>query len=194
MGLFVRRRVINVYDIPLDILVETMGRGLTINRQDEEYPKFEASIGKGLYFDEEGKVNVYAGLGLQIDCFNRVSCDLGDGLHHTHDGKIHVKTGNGLTVSESGVSVDNVVDPCQTVEFVVQVDSQLSIDAQKLSLKKFYRKHTVLKNAAGLVLDIVQGEVFDCTGEVILAVPYGYGCGGPSYRTATPEAPAFYKQ
>ena len=213
MGVMIYRRVVNVYDIPLDILVETLGRGLTINRDAADFPLLEPSIGEGLGFNRSGAIAVQTGLGLHIDGSNRVACDLGSGLFHCEDGKVSIKMGGGLkfdeennlavdvgpgvTLVDNKVSVDTVPDPAMSTEFVTQIDSRLEIDAQKLTLTKVYQRHAVLKNAAGVVLGVVPGEVFEAKDDVILAVPYGYGYGSgdaKSFRTSTSAAPNFYKQ
>lgn len=150
MGVMIYRRVVNVYDIPLDILVETLGRGLTINREAADFPLLEPDIGKGLRFDGDGKIEI-----------------------------------------------DPTVDHYQSTEYIVQVDSKLSLDAQKLTLTKTYQKHNVLRNAAGVTVSVSPGDTFEETEDVILAVPYGYGyssADAKSLRASTSTAPNFYKQ
>ncbi len=171
MGMVIYRRVTNVYDIPLDILVDTIGKGLTINRTGE-LPLLEPAISNGLEFKEDGTVGI--------------------------------KTGDGIRINECGELVidiicnecDTVVDPCKSTEFSVQIDSSLSLDAQKLSLVKKYQKYTVQRNTAGVILDIIPGEITEKTDEVLICAAYGYGYGSgqtKTYRPTTPEMPNFYK-
>jgi hypothetical protein len=169
MGLVIYRRITNVFEIPLDILVETLGRGLHLNRSGQ-VPLLEPNIGTGLGFEENSSFGVRYGEGLKLDDLGRISVDIGCDMFK-----------------------DTEPDPSKTVEVEVQIDSHLSLDAQKLSLRKVYRKYTVYKNASGHVIDFLPGETVERIDDVILAVPYGYGTGFMnSSREETPEAPNFY--
>lgn len=173
MGVVIYRRVTNVYDIPLDILVETLGRGLTLNREGQ-VPLLEPSIGTGLKFNEEGQVVVNTGNGLTVDELGKISVDFG-----------------------CAVTFDEAVDETKTTEMMVQIDSQLSLNAQKLTLKKKYQKYTIQRNKNGIVLYIIAGDVTEKDDDVIIGVPYGYGYGygckdHKPARENTPEYPNFY--
>lgn len=132
MGVVIYRRVINVYDIPLDILVQCIGRGLDVDRTGD-YPKLEVALGAGLHYDNEAFVTVGTGLGLKIDDNNCVACDLGSGLFHSNDGKVNVRTGSGLKMDDIGcLSIQTGstthIDPTTGLE--AKVGMGLTVDPQ----------------------------------------------------------------
>lgn len=59
MGSVSRKRVTNVFDVPQDILVNFIGKGLYFNREDKP-PLLEVSAGSGLNYDAEGNLAVDA--------------------------------------------------------------------------------------------------------------------------------------
>lgn len=57
MGSVMRKRVVNVYDVPQDVLVNFVGRGLEMNR--EEAPvRLEVCVGTGLDFNDSSEIVV----------------------------------------------------------------------------------------------------------------------------------------
>jgi hypothetical protein len=66
MGNVIYRRITNVYDIPPDILVNCIGKGLIVKTEEPVYEESEPTIpcslqvdaGKGLKFDEGGRLEV----------------------------------------------------------------------------------------------------------------------------------------
>lgn len=55
MGSVMRKRVVNVYDIPQDILVEVVGGGMKLNVQTTP-PTLEVSMGTGMKLDKQDRV------------------------------------------------------------------------------------------------------------------------------------------
>lgn len=191
MGVVIYRRVVNVYEIPRDILVECIGRGLQINREDPDFPcLLEVSVGDGIsYKEEKGVIGVNAGDGLSIDENSRLNVEMGDGLKLID---------NKITVDLEVVSDENV-DPTKTKTLTVQVDSHITFEAGKLMLTKNYQQFNLLKNCYGQMLDIEAGEALVATEEVMIGgvcygYGYGYGTAMKSLRESTSEMPNFYKK
>lgn len=57
MGIINRKRLTNIFDVPKDILMNFIGRGLNVDRE-EILPMIEVSTGKCLLIDEESNVSV----------------------------------------------------------------------------------------------------------------------------------------
>jgi len=57
MGSVRQRRIINQYDIPQDLLLHFIGRGLEINRHQHPI-QLEVAQGRGLVFDEQYRIAV----------------------------------------------------------------------------------------------------------------------------------------
>lgn len=55
MGNVIKRRVTNIFDIPLDIMVDIIGKGLILDR-DESVVQLKINVGDGLLFDNTGKI------------------------------------------------------------------------------------------------------------------------------------------
>jgi hypothetical protein len=179
------------------------------NLIEKEDGKVSVNIGLGLIESEEGKITVDAGAGLFQTSSGKIVVNVSDGIVIVN-GKLLINLGDGLVLEKNKVCLDSNIDETKSYFIIVQVDSKLSIDAQKLSLKKFYQKYKIFKNSAGFVLGIEPGEIFEDKDDVIIAVPYGYGgygghcgygygyggyggCCPLPYRTSTKDMPLFYK-
>jgi hypothetical protein len=191
MGVVIYRRVINVYEIPRDILVECIGKGLQINRGDPDFPcLLEVAVGDGISYKEKtGHIGINAGDGLSIDETSKLNVNAGDGLKLVD---------NKLTV-DLEVVTDETVDPTKTKTLTVQVDSHITFEAGKLTLKKNYQQFHLLKNCYGQMLDIEAGEALTDAEEVMIGgvcygYGYGYGVAMKSMRESTREMPNFYKK
>lgn len=57
MGLLIKKQVTNILEVPLNIIVNFIGRGLSVNRS--ELPiKLEANIGNGLTFSQTDQISI----------------------------------------------------------------------------------------------------------------------------------------
>jgi hypothetical protein len=199
MGVVIYKRVVNVYDIPNDIMVQCIGQGLRVNR-DGPFPMLEVWPGRGLRFDPEGKLNVHVGEGLCHDCDDLPAVKTGRGIGLGKDREVEVRPGFGLGFDADGnlttLADDPTPDPSKSECYTVMVGSDLSIDAQKLKLTKTFQDVALLKNSAGFVVGREVVREYTRCDDVIIAVPYGYGyggdCGPKPYRNSTPESPNFY--
>lgn len=214
MGVVIYRRVTNVLEVPPDVLVNFIGRGLIVNRHEfgEAFERdrndknkdddrftalgigdppaaihIEVDCGAGLGFGHRGdygELEVRTGDGIRIDDHNRIAVDVGVGLVIDEENKLSVEQA--------------VCDPEKTTEFTLLIDSALNLDGQMLKMKKKYQKIIVQKNHTGRVINILPGEITETTDDVLLNVcygGYGYGKGltAPE-RPSTETHPNFYQK
>jgi hypothetical protein len=81
MGSVMRKAITNIYDIPEDIIVDAIRRGLSIVRGGDPPCYLEVDVGEGLYLNDRtgGKVTVNAGDGLGFNG-NELEVLIGKGL------------------------------------------------------------------------------------------------------------------
>lgn len=145
MGSVIYRKVNNVFEIPPDILVECIGKGLIVARkcdsERDENPKdapcsLEVNTGDGIGFDDQGRITIKDG----------------DGVYFNNDGKlcVHIaKHGDGLKLNEDNALVVNVDENSA----LVIVDGQLSIDESKLHINIPQCPEVAVEDNGGLKLD-----------------------------------------
>lgn len=172
MGVMIYRRVTNVYDIPPDILVNCIGKGLVVVRDEHDAEEH----GHEHESRPPCSLEVDVGNGLHIDCDNHLAVNIGNGLEFNCDGQIEIDT-----------------EPVTTQIMTNVTDISLSIDGQKLTLSKTFTDYIVHKTAAGLVVDIEVSDSRIVT-EDVLMVDYGYCGSGTSARMSTPNLPNFYQK
>lgn len=128
MGNIIYRRITNVYDIPPDILVECIGKGLVVRRSTEEISSencenhdhteqvpcsLEIDLGSGLAFNCDNKLEVDT-----TPVTTQVLTNLTDVSMSIEGQKLTLtKTFTDYTVkkTESGLVVDIEVGECRTV-------------------------------------------------------------------------------
>ncbi len=141
MGVVIYRRVTNIFDIPRDILVKCIGRGLIVDSECDQHGGegpccLEVDAGQGLGFDQGGALIVDAGAGLGFDPSGALTVVPGGGLKTDSQGNLAVNVGAGLEIAQdgslaalvspiphSGLSVDLATD-----ELNVNVGSGLFVD------------------------------------------------------------------
>lgn len=278
MGLVIYRRITNVLEVPADVLVNFLGRGLKVRRKNFSFLSerdlmvhrlnheegeeidpalmIEADLDEGLEFTEEGGITLDLGRGLNFDKTGSVVVkleknkglefgernalginlgeglkfgpdgsvviDLGDGisfadgklrvdlgsmLHFDEEGNITVKIGEGLKANEDGtmsvdpefvlntVNYDTVPSLEQSKQVKLLVDSKLALEGNLLSLTKTYQAYAIIRNAQGLILDVVLENTTTEKDEVTIASGYGYGYGATPMtmtRSGSKDAPNFY--
>jgi hypothetical protein len=219
MGVVIYRRITNILEVPSDVLVRFAGKGLfprirenlfqegeeRVNALAEGEPLsplvVDVGLGDGLVFNDDGTITLDLGDGISLTEDGRLRIDLGDALQFDENGHVTLKLGAGLEIDENNAvavtDCDKTPDPSQTKTIKVQTDSKLHLEGNKLMLDKTYQTYSILRNAAGALLDVVLGEVVTEKDEVMLGVCYGYGYGQKTLshtRRSTPDTPNFYQK
>ncbi len=201
MGNVIYRRITNVYDIPSDILVECIGKGLVVHRrEDSEISQeigavpcsLEVHTGKGLNFDHQGRLAVETGQGICFDCDEKFAVNIGQGIQIDDCGKVSIKLGDGFVFDCDGkINIDTCIASSQTISNITNVT--LSIEGRKMVLSKTFTDYKINRNNAGIVLDIEVSEPRVINEEMIIS-DYGYSACGTSIRASTSTLPNFYQK
>lgn len=158
MGLVIYRRVTNVLEVPADVLVNFLGRGLKVKRNrhtfaderdlmaqrlglKEEEAKdidpalmIEADLDEGLGFTEEGGITLDLGKGLTFDKTGSAAVRLekNKGLKFGDHNAIGVNLGNGLAFGHDGTIVIDLGDGISFANGKLRVDlgSMLHFDEE----------------------------------------------------------------
>jgi hypothetical protein len=144
MGMVIRKTITNILEIPLDILLFFIGRGLVVNAK-EHPPLIEVALGDGVTYD-----------------------------------------------NDSRIVVDKEVDEDKCSMYTVVTNSSLSLDGLRLTLSKDYADYKILRNHAGMTIDLVLLNQYSDTDEVILTDHTYFGA-THTERKETKTLPKFYK-